>query len=53
MQIAELVKRKKQRVTVRVPAKLRDELGDEVTGIVMGLVWQNSVTLVKVKVRRN
>lgn len=53
MKIAELVRRKRQRVTVRVPAKLQGELGaSELKGTVIGIVYRGSITWVKVKLAR-
>lgn len=52
MKIADLVKRKNQRVTVRVPAKLQQELGSEVKGRVQGLKKKGNITWVEVKVSR-
>jgi hypothetical protein len=52
MRIADLVKRKKQRVVVRVPAKLQEQLGTEVKGTVQGLKKAGKVTWVEVKVGR-
>lgn len=51
MKIADLVKKKKQRVMVRVPTKLREKLGDETKGTVLGLVRKSkNIILVEVKV---
>lgn len=53
MKIADLVKRKKQRVTVRVPTKHQSKLGHTATGTVQGLEkGGNNVTWVKVKIAR-
>jgi hypothetical protein len=53
MKIAELIRKRKQRVTVRVPAKLQSQLGAPVLkGTVMGIVKKGSVTWVKVKIAR-
>lgn len=51
MKIADLVKKKQQPVTVRVPTKLHGKLGVEVQGKVIGLVKTGkNVTMVEVKV---
>jgi hypothetical protein len=53
MKTADLVKKKKQRVVVRVPTKLREKLGEEIKGTVLGLIKTGkNVTMVKVKVAR-
>lgn len=52
MKIADLMKRKNQRVIVRVPAKLQEQLGAEVKGTVQGLKKANGTTKVKVRVGR-
>jgi hypothetical protein len=53
MEIAELIKRKKRRVIVRVPAKRQAKLGAaELRGTVQGIVAKGSVTWVKVKLAR-
>lgn len=52
MKIADLMKKKRQRVVVRVPAKLRDELGAQVKGTVQGLIKKGNVTWVDVHVAR-
>jgi hypothetical protein len=50
MQIADLMKKKRQRVSVRVPAQLREELGDAATGTVVKLFRRGSIAWVRVKV---
>lgn len=52
MKIADLMRKKNQRVMVRVPTRLQDQLGYEVKGTVQGLSKQNGMTKVKVKVGR-
>lgn len=53
MKVADLVKKKKQRVMVRVPTNLQDKLGLEAKGTVLGLVKTGpNITMVKVKVHR-
>ena len=52
MKIADLMKKKRLRVLVRVPAKLQDKLGTEVKGTVEGLKKQGNITWVNVKVAR-
>ena len=52
MKIADLMKKKKLRVLVRVPAKLHAKLGTEVKGTVMGLKKEGNITWVDVKVAR-
>jgi hypothetical protein len=51
MQIADLMKKRKQRVSVRVPSSRREELGDSVTGTVVKLFRKGSIAWVRVKVR--
>jgi len=51
MEIAELIRRKKQRVAVRVPASRQKRLGaTELKGTVLGVVVKGSVAWVKVKI---
>lgn len=52
MRIAELMGKKNQRVSVRVPAKLQPQLGAEVKGTVEGLSKKGNITWVSVKVAR-
>lgn len=52
MQIADLMKKKKQRVKVRVPSSMRAELGDTVTGTVQKLFRRGSIAWVRVKIPR-
>lgn len=52
MQIADLMRKKRQRVKVRVPSSLREELGDSVTGTVVKLFRRGSIAWVLVKVPR-
>jgi hypothetical protein len=50
MKIADLVKKKRVLVRVRVPAKLQERFGAEVNGTVKGLVMERGVTWVCVKI---
>lgn len=52
MKVADLVKKKNQRVTVRVPARLKEKLGDEVSGTIVRVKAGGSVASVVVKVAR-
>lgn len=52
MKIADLVKKKNQRVRIRVPVHLQDKLGTEATGRVTGLTKRGNITWVNVKVNR-
>lgn len=54
MKIAELLssKKKRVRVDVRVPAKLRDKLGATAKGTVQRIVPKGSITWVEVKIGR-
>ncbi len=50
MRIADLIKRKNQKVTIRVPAKLVERFGAEAKGTVNRIVKQGGVAMVEVKV---
>lgn len=51
MKIADVMQRKRQRVLVRVPAKLQEKLGaEEAKGTVLGIVPKGSITWVRVKI---
>jgi hypothetical protein len=52
MRIADLTKKKNAKVTVRVPAKLQDQLGTTTLGTVEGVSMAGNITWVKVKVPR-
>lgn len=49
MKISDLMKRKKTRVRVRVPAKLQAKLGEAADGTVQDLVLKKGITWVRVK----
>lgn len=50
MRISELLKKKKRRVRVRVPAKLQEQLGGATRlGVVQSVYKRGSITWVKVK----
>ncbi|RLB42429.1 MAG: hypothetical protein DRH30_04865 [Deltaproteobacteria bacterium] len=51
MQIADLMKKKRQRVKVRVPASLQDKLGAAASGTVVRLFRRGSIAWVLVKVK--
>lgn len=53
MRIADLIKRRKIRVRVRVPAKLQKKLGNEVDGTVLSVVMKKGITWVRVKLLKS
>ena len=50
MRIADLIKKKNQKVRVRVPAKLVEKFGAEAKGTVSRIVKQGGVAMVEVKI---
>ena len=52
MKISDLMEKKNRRVKVRVPTKLQDKLGAQVSGTVIGFRPKGKVTWVRVKLAR-